>query len=119
GAAATSSRSVRALDLECRPAERFHEIDSAARHEIEADRIDHQFHAFRFADHIVGLRTVTEVKLVLEARASAAFYREAQNGRPPLLAGNSIDAGRRGFGEHQTLRHASNVGRGGCGLKPS
>src|SRR5690606_4540120 len=119
GAAAAACRGVGILHLERRAAERFDEIHGAARDKVEAYRVDHQLHPIGFADNIVGIRLVGEVELVLETRASAAFHRQAQDRRTPLFAGNGAHAAGGGFGEHETLRHISDVGRGVFSLKLS
>ncbi len=103
GTATATRGGLRILHLERRAAERFDEIDRAAGHQIEAHRVDHQPDPAGLADRIVGLGRIGEVELVLEARAAAAFDREAQDRRPALLAGDRLDAGGGRGGEGRDL----------------
>ena len=73
--------------------ERFDEIDDAAVDEIKAHRIDHEPDAIGFSDEVVCFGRVGEPELVLEAGASAALDREAQDCRRALLFCNGGDAG--------------------------
>src|SRR5690606_18037416 len=107
GTATATRGGVRILDLERRAAERFDEIDRAPFDQLEAHRIDDQFHAVRFAHGVPGVRRVGQVELVLEARAAAALDREAQDGRAALLARDRVHAGRCCFGKGKRLSHAS------------
>src|SRR5687768_3513339 len=108
--ATATRRGLRILDLERRAAERFDEIDRAAFDQIEAHRVDHELHAAGLADEVVGLGGIGEIELVLEARAAAAFDRQAQDCWLALLARDQADALGRRPGQCQYMRHAGDVG---------
>jgi hypothetical protein len=70
-------------------------IHHAARHQIEADRIDHQLHPIGFGHGVVRLDAFGQAIAILEARTAAALHRKAQDGRLGLPLGDPRHAGGR------------------------
>src|SRR3546814_1760448 len=74
--AAAARGGVGIVDLERRSAERIDEVDRAAAHEVEADRIDHQLHPVGFGDDIVGVDALGQAEAIGEARTAATVRSE-------------------------------------------
>ena len=98
-AAAARSR-IGIFDLERRSAERIDEIDDAAAHQVNADRIDDQLHPVGLGDDVIGVDALGKAEAIGEARTAAAVDREAERRLGIALAGRDpADARRSGRGQ--------------------
>src|SRR5690349_2794742 len=92
-AAAATGRDVRVVDLELRADQVVDEVNLAALHEGERDRIDHDTRAVSLDQHVVRRALGDEIEAVLEPRAAAALDAHSEQ-RGRRLAGNELgDAG--------------------------
>ena len=103
--AAAGRDRLRVLDLERRADQIVDEVDFGTGHIIDRHAVDQHYRAVARDHQIVVRLFAVHVELVLEARAAAAFDRDAQHGAVRLLFQDFADPPGRPFADGDVCSH--------------